>query len=247
MPNIEATKFYVRYQDGHPASENFDYARRGFDLQGVEVVPFDSTEEIHTLEDLGPTVGIAGYIGDVLNGLKRINKSLPEPLDYPPVLKDYLCRNIRLGSLREVVNSEEKFFVKPVQHKAFTGFVWQNDIMSNRNIIGHSLDTPVWISDPLVIVSEYRSFILSGEILDVRRYKGNWGLAPAREVVEEAVCEMTPHAPVAYCLDWGITSCNTTVLVEMNDGFSFGGYGLHPGYMSQMISARWFELTGGCL
>lgn len=247
MPNIEATKFYVRYQDGHPASENFDYARRGFDLQGVETVPFTSTEEINTLKDLGPTVGIAGYIGDVLKGLQCLGKPLPEPLDYPPILKPYLGRNIRLGTLGEVVCSEEKVFVKPVQHKAFTGFVWQNDILANRNIIGHSLETPVWVSDPIVLLSEYRSFILRGEILDVHRYKGCWGLAPSRSVLEEAVDEMTPHAPAAYCLDWGIAAWNETILVEMNDGFSFGGYGLHPGYMSQMISARWYELTGGSL
>jgi len=40
---------------------------------------------------------------------------------------------------------------------------------------------------PLDMLSEYRAMILQGEILDVRRYKGDWSLAPDRDTVESAV------------------------------------------------------------
>lgn len=45
--------------------------------------------------------------------------------------------------------------------------------------------------------------------------------------------------PVAFCLEWGVTAGGNTVLVETNDGFAFGHYGLHPGYVAHMLSARW--------
>jgi hypothetical protein len=244
MPNPEATKFYVRHREGYPEDPQ-DSARRGFWMMGVELAPFEWVDDINDLTDLGPTVGVAGYIGDVHRALQKMELPIPENVDYPNELKEYLGRNIRLGTLAEVTRSSTRVFMKPVEHKAFTGFVWENDALSRRKIMFHELDTPVWISDLVDIVAEYRSFILRGEILDCRLYKGDWSKAPSRSVVEAATAKIVPFTPVAFCLDWGVTASGETILIEMNEGYAFGPYGLLPGYHAHMLSARWFEMCGG--
>jgi len=54
---------------------------------------------------------------------------------------------------------------------------------------------------------------------------------------------MGKKAPNAYCLDWGVLQDGRTVLVEMNEGYAFGHYGLNPISYARMLSARWFEMT----
>lgn len=92
-------------------------------------------------------------------------------------------------------------------------------------------------------VSEYRCFVKYGEILDVRRYRGDWSKAPSREVVERAIAAYA-SAPAGYAADFGVTSDGRTLLVEVNDGYSLGPYGLWPELYAQLLSARWAQMVG---
>lgn len=244
--NIKSTKFYIRHREGYPETELQDYARRGFWTLGVETDLFEWVDDIDNIKDLSSTVGIAGYIGDVHRGLQKLGKSIPQNIDYPEQLKEFLGRYMHQGTLGEVRSSFNNVFIKPdIDHKLFTGFVWNGDANSRRKIVTFPDEVPVWISDPIIFLSEYRTFILNYEILDCRKYKGDWGIVPDRKVIENAVEKMRGHAPSAFCLDFGITDMGETVLVEMNEGFSMGHYGLHPVNYARMLSARWFELVEG--
>lgn len=50
-------------------------------------------------------------------------------------------------------------------------------------------------------------------------------------------------APAGYAVDFGITDKGETLLIEVNDGYAFGCYGLLNIYYSKLLSARWAELT----
>lgn len=243
MSDIEATKFYIRHREGYPETEMQDYARRGMWTLNVETVPFEWIDDINQIKDLGRTVGIAGYIGDVHRGLEVLGKPIPPNVDYPDELTDYLGRKIWKSTLEEVRASTSPLFVKPQEHKLFTGFVWYNDQASRNRIVTQSDDVPVFIAEPVELIAEYRSFILHRKVIDCRRYKGDWSVAPNNVIVNTAVKAMGKKAPSAYCLDWGITSQGKTILVEMNEGFAFGHYGLHPVSYARMLSARWSELV----
>lgn len=241
---IEADKFYIRHREGYPETELQDYARRGFWTLGIETASFEWVDDIDKLNDLSPTVGIAGYIGDVHHALRKMGKPIPQNIDYPEPLLDFLGRPLRRGVLGDVRNSINTVFIKPeIDHKLFTGFVWNGDELSRRKVVTLPDEVPVWICDPIILLAEYRTFILDDQILDCRKYKGDWGYVPDRKVIEAAVQEMKGFAPRAYCLDFGVTNENKSVLVEMNEGFSMGHYGLHPVNYARMLSARWNELT----
>lgn len=243
MSEIEATKFYIRHREGYPETEMQDYAHRGFWTLNVETAPYEWVDDIDNMEDLGPTVGVAGYIGDVWHALKKLGKPIPPALDYPECLTDFLGRKIYKTTLAEVRTMIEPIFVKPVEQKAFTGFVWYGDYESKIRVVTIHDDTEVWVSEPVQFVAEYRSCILYRKVLDCRKYKGDWSVAPNKDVVEAGMKAMGRKAPHAYCLDWGITTDGRTLLVEANEGYAFGHYGLVPVSYARMLSARWNELT----
>ena len=45
-------------------------------------------------------------------------------------------------------------------------------------------------------------------------------------------------------MDFGVTDRGETRLVEVNDGFSLGCYGLEPILYARLLCARWSELVG---
>ena len=187
---IELTKIYIRYREGEPETVLSYYARSGFYSYAIEIEKFEWVDDIDNMNDLSPTVGVFGYIGDWYRGLTKIGKPIPEQVDYPPELSDLLYRKIWKGTLGEVRNSNQKLFIKPIELKAFSGFVWDGSKSSRMRVVTQDSDIPVWISEVIDFRSEYRTFILDGEILECRKYKGDWSLAPDKSVVEDAVKEM---------------------------------------------------------
>ncbi|MBO4998416.1 MAG: ATP-grasp domain-containing protein [Lachnospira sp.] len=83
-----------------------------------------------------------------------------------------------------------------------------------------------------------------GQILDIRRYKGSLGLCYDMEMVQQMIAHYK-HAPAGYALDIGVTKQKDTIIVEVNDGYSLGSYGLDPLLYAKLLSARWAELTKG--
>lgn len=243
MNDIKATKFYIRHREQYPETEVMFYAWLGMDLLNVETKPFYWFEDIDKLDDLSPEVGVAGWLGDVWQGLKKLGRPIPPPLDYPDELREFLGRDVRKTTLNEVRESTTPIFVKPQEHKAFTGFVWTGDSESRRRVVTQPYSTPVWVSPPIKIVVEYRAFHLYESVIDCRKYKGDWSVAPNRDVIDAARRAYRKNAPAAYCTDWGVTDTGQTVLVEANDGLSFGHYGLPPVSYARMLAARWHQLA----
>jgi hypothetical protein len=242
--NIEATKFYIRHRENYPETELQDYARRGFWTLGIETVPYEWVDDIDSFEDLSPSVGVAGYIGDIHRALNKLKVTIPQNIDYPDQLKHLLKRSVVRGTIGDVRKISYPVFIKPeIDHKLFTGFVWDAGEVSRRKIVTCPDEVFVWISEPINILTEYRTFILNDEILDCRHYKGDWRFMPDHKVIEDAVSLMKTNRPRAYCLDFGVTDKGETLLIEMNDGFSIGHYGLPPVQYARMLSARWNELA----
>lgn len=244
-PFVETRKLWVRYREGVPETEMQYLAHEGCRQLGLETEAFTWVDDVdEKMHDLGPDVGISGYIGDVWHALKRVGKDPPEPVDYPDELVAYLGRAVERTTVRAVRNTIKPIFVKPVEHKVFTGFVHKCDGASRMRLVSCADDVPCWTSEVIDFVSEHRVFVLRGEILDVRRYKGDWAVAPSRAIVEQAVAAWKSK-PEACCLDFGVTRSSETLLVEANDGFSFGAYGLAATAYVRMISARWNQLVTG--
>lgn len=235
-------KIYIRHRESLPDDANNFAALRGFEQLGVETAPFYGFGDIDGLEDLGHEVAVLGFVGDAFAALKKIGAPRPVPIDYPHELASYIGRKVWRSTLDQAKAGE---FVKPIGHKLFTGRIWTGSIgdrLATEGVAGVAKDEPIWCSEVVEFVAEFRAFVLEDRVLDVRRYRGAWWLAPERDIVTRAVMDYG-SAPAAYSLDWGVTADGRTLLVEANDAFALGCYGLDPVLYARMISARWEEMT----
>jgi hypothetical protein len=219
-------------------SENVFCAFYGFSILGWEIVPFyvDAIPE-----DLKRSDVVVAGIGTFKKAVQQIGLECPNEIDYPAELEEFYGRKMWSDNLKNVYMNQANWpiFVKPKRQKLFTG----KYIKSTRDVIGLGADETieVWCSEPVDFISEWRCFVRYGQILDVRNYKGDWSVLPNKAVIERAIKEYSTQS-AGYGIDFGVTKEGRTLLVEVNDGFSLGSYGLAPIKYAQLLSARWFEL-----
>ena len=102
------------------------------------------------------------------------------------------------------------------------------------------------VSEPVDFISEYRVFLMRGQPIGMRYYKGNPFTAPSRKIVE-AAARAWMSQPAACLLDFGVTSDGRTLLVEANDAFAFGNYGLPEITYARILECRWRDMVGAPL
>ena len=233
-------KIYIQsYENGIPHNYNFMNAYQGFSEMGFEIVPFNDNTVLNNSnrEDI-----VVGYVGTVRSRLRDFGVIAPE-MDYPEELKEYLGRAVWKTKMNEVNNHPENWpvFVKPVEDKQFTGVI----VRSTKDLIGcgiQGVNQDVYCSEIVPFKAEWRCFIRYGNILSVRPYKGDWRLHYEYKVIETAVSKYKT-APAGYAIDFGITKDGRTLLIEVNDGYALGCYGLFYLDYAKLLSARWAELT----
>lgn len=194
-----------------------------------------------------------GSVGFVKHALRQFGKSLPEHTPYPALLAPFLHRRVqKLSTLREakaLLAAGQRLFIKPAEGwKRFTGFVAEFE--DDYRFSGTSGNKPVWISEPVRFVSEWRAYVADGRVLDVRfvDHGGDRQIQPDIAVINDAVRRLETVAGAArgYVADFGVLESGTTALVELNDGFSMGAYDDLPmtTYWSVTV-CRWQQLVDG--
>ncbi len=235
-------KAYIQLAKNNHQNINNQNALFGFERKGYEIERFDYDD----LESLN-----LNRDEIVVGGIKTVKKALnildchPKFVerDYPESLKEYLGRKVWTSTLSEARESENPIFIKPTKgdQKLFNGFVFNNfrDLIDSSGI---DPNLKVECSEIVNFVSEYRVFVADGEVLGIINYKGNFRVFPDFSVIDSAISSYI-DAPAGYGIDFGVTDCGKTLLVECNDGFSLGGYGLNPALYSYLLETRWKELS----
>ncbi len=165
-----------------------------------------------------------------------------EHYDYPEELIDYRGRNIWKRKLKEISHEKMPIFIKPVEEKIAPGIV----VKTLSDFQEYALldpDTELYCSEPVDFVSEWRCFLLYGRIIGVRFYYGDPDIECNQSIIAAAV-KAYPNMPAGCALDFGVTDDGRTLLIEMNDGYSLGTYGLEPTLYARLLTARWAELNG---
>lgn len=238
-------KAYVRFRENLPDNANTYAAAEGFAIQGVKVVPFYGFGDVNldNMPDLGEKAIVCGNIGDIWNAMEALGKPVPPPLDYPDHLDWLLGREIKPITLGEIRGLTSRKFVKPTRQKLFCGFVWDpNDPRSRLSLAPYPDETPCLVSDEVEFVSEWRCFIRHNAPVGVKHYRGDWSKAPDRTVFNRAVKCCKDKMPAAYSLDLGVTVDGRTLLVEANEGYALGHYGLASLVYARFLEARWEQL-----
>jgi len=193
---------------------------------------------------------VVGYVQTVLSALHQLGIAPPPTNDYPGALQPMLHRHIwesTVEHLKErVYAGREPVFAKPIgRKKRFTGsiFVQPEDL---QYLEGASGRTPVLCSDVVDWLSEYRVYVVQSSIIGIKPYAGDPAIHIDERLAAEAVrlLDGSGELTAAYALDLGVLSSGQTALVEWNDGFALGNYGLEAAAYTDLLIARWCELTG---
>lgn len=219
-------------------SENVFCAFYGFSILGWEIIPFYADD---IPKDIKRSDVVVAGISTFKRVVEQIGIICPNEIDYPSELEEFYGRKMWSDNLKNVYLGQDKWpiFVKPKRQKLFTG----KYIKSTRDAIGLGADESidVWCSEPVEFVSEWRCYVRYGQILDVKNYKGDWSILPNKAIVDKTIKEYTTQT-AGYGIDFGVTKDGRTLVVEVNDGFSLGSYGLAPIKYVQLLTARWYEM-----
>lgn len=229
--------------DLSPRGQNRFVAQVGFTLRGQDISLFEETQ-FDTLELDKNDIVVAG-VGYVHKAFARLGFTFEHLPSIPQKLKPYAGRRqwtSTLAQARQQATDGTPVFIKPVPHnpKQFTGHVLSvfRDFLATAHLPD---DTPVECADVVSLVSEYRGFVLDNTLIDLRRYAGNPLAMPNPTFIEHALAAWT-QKPAACSMDFGVTASGETLLVEVNDAYALGNYGLPATLYAQMIETRWAQI-----
>lgn len=243
---MTVTRVLVQKQDGEFVSPNSYAAWRGFKERGF-VTQFYEWPALRDGEvTLEPNALVVGGAGAVRHALSLLCITTPTIIDLPEPLAEFRGRRVwqsTWGDIRALYNERgPSVFVKPLRDpKAFPAGVISTfrDLIPSAHV---SDDVPVLVSDPVEFVSEWRFFVLRGQVVGAGWYCGDPLVFPDPKVIGQAVQKWGADAPAGYGIDFGVTKAGHTILVEVNEGYSLGCLGLSPLLYSQILEARWIEL-----
>lgn len=212
------------------------------------VIPFDgnnlSTLDLYNPEKIDYLVGSVEATAYFFN---LIGVETPKYLGYPKELENFFRREFVKTTVDKLPNTYPYFFKPANDVKKFNGEVIDSESKINfaKTYTGLSNSEEVYYCKVMNFISEYRCFVLDGELVGVKHYKGDFTKFIDMTQVHAAIAAYK-NAPSAYTLDFGVyineDVYGGTALVEVNDFWAMGSYGLDPQIYKKMLVRRFNEI-----
>jgi hypothetical protein len=242
-------KVYIQQENGQFQDDWLYYAYLGFKDKKIKIEFFECGDDYTLPYGILPyknfmIVGWIQYTMNYFNIIKNKNFfDIPKPLNVPDSIKKYAMRNFNVVTMGDFKKDTTlPIFVKPYDKlKMFSGGVIKKS--DSRRFFYNDVpdDTLVMTSDVLDIVTEYRCFVNKNKLVGIKHYNGDFDKFIDVDVVRAAINDYVEQ-PIAYTIDFGLTSDNKTVLIECNDAWSICNYGLDPETYVNMLINRWIEI-----
>jgi hypothetical protein len=152
------------------------------------------------------------------------------------------CEVMTLGEAHNRVSSGVTLFIKPSQPKLFTGLVL--DGCSYSCLTNLPNETMVMAYEPFKerIMSEWRGYVRNHELIDCRNYSGDFKLSPNYKYINRVIFENRDTFPCSYTIDVAVLADNETVVVEFNDMWAIGNYGIPNDLYLRALKERYFQI-----
>lgn len=147
---------------------------------------------------------------------------------YPRELARHMLQQPRRVMAGAALAASKPIFVKPVSDRSFRGFVLRSDRGDMDAQANAQLDRllqlprtdPVWVAKALEIVSEWRYYVLYGEVIGyVRFFPLADGDLPAPDIDDiSAVIAAIPH-DAAYAIDFAVLQSDQTTVTSVHDAW----------------------------
>jgi hypothetical protein len=232
---------WIQKHNGEIEDDYVFAAYIGFANMGRRIYFFEDPKEISYMD------------GDVVVGTLQSSRyilsslAIETPNFYiPSELMKFSGRPISLSDVGSVVkqfkSDKQPVFFKPINTKEFPAQILSMLPMITWRDQTLSPDTPCWVSPVVDIVSEWRVFVSDKTIVGCQHYLGDFKIYPDWKIIEECL-QSVVWQPKGWTLDFGVTHDGNTILIETNDGYSIGNYGLDSQIYAELLQNRWYELT----
>lgn len=147
-----------------------------------------------------------------------------------------------LGEIKRSAQLGNKHFIKPFDIKLFTGFVI--DQMQYSSLNGIPDETPVMVYEPFKypIESEWRCYILNNRVEYIANYSGDFLVNLNGTYLQKVISDNKSTFPSAYTIDIGVLANGENVVIEFNDMWAIGNYGVPNDLYVRMLKERYFEI-----
>lgn len=196
-----------------------------------------------------------GSIGFVQACMALAGIPPPQWSCYPRPLAKHLLQAPHCITAGAALQAGTPTFIKPVMGKSFAGFVLRPyselDDRAREQLVALSrLDpaTPVWAAHALTLCSEWRYYVLSGDVIGFGCYARSGGDPAVHPPLEEigTIVAAVPN-DAAYALDVGVLASGELTLVALRDAWALDlvGGGAHaplPLDYLKLLWMRWVKL-----
>lgn len=230
-------KIYIQALNNFPIDDWAVSAYIGFRQRQADIYLFERIEEVPTER----SVILIASIENTNTFFEKLGIPPKQSLNIPNCLLKYTHRKIEHLTIQEFLNRKEfPVFVKPDgRSKEFVA-----GVVSSPEYLFFFKDLPpetrCMTSEVIDILSEYRCYVIEGELRGIKHYQGDFRIFPDVAVIESAIKDYK-DAPAGYTIDFGVTP-QGTVLIEVNDGYSIGNYGLDHSIYVTLLCKRWLEI-----
>lgn len=198
---------------------------------------------------MGYSTLVSGAVGFVRAALELAGVVVPPALGFPDELAPWLHREVRRTTLDQALIgcSGSKLFIKPAdQLKLFTGSLTDDpELLDTLQALDPA--TSVWVSEPIKFLAEWRCFVIDGELRAIAQYRPDFDVVlwpePKEEELEDLIA--TAHGVTGlagFSVDVGRLPTGEIALVELNDGYALGSYGIPDELYFELIWARWRQM-----
>jgi hypothetical protein len=153
-------------------------------------------------------------------------------LRVPP---EFLRRKISQDVLGSSAAFPFPIFVKPVVPKQFRGAIYYSADELASECRGLPPETAVFVSEPVTLNAEARTFVLDGHVLEASIYEGQAGATEASWFVQALTKEMT--LPRSLVVDVGLIENRGWAVIEFNAVWGAGLNGCDPAKVLPAILA----------
>ena len=159
-----------------------------------------------------------------------------------PINSNRDCEITTLEDAHKRVTNGSKIFIKPVEIKLFTGLVL--DGMQHSCLTNLPPETKVMVYDVFnsKILSEWRLYVHNDKLVDARSYSGEFIIFPNYEYAMKVISNNKGEFPCAYTVDIAVLESNENVVVEFNDMWAIGNYGIPNDIYLKLLKDRYFEI-----
>lgn len=180
-------------------------------------------------------VGSVEFMNEVFSRIGKTNVGLPRTSNRP----------FEVMTIKEALDKTSdgsKLFIKSVDIKVLTGIVLDGYKYSSVNSLDPNTKVMAYDVFESKIVSEWRMYVHKNKIVDSHCYNDGFDVLPDYDYAKKVIAENIDF-PCSYTLDMGVLENGRNVVVEFNDMWAIGNYGIPNDMYLKLLKDRYFEIT----